>query len=202
MTLYQNIVMDVDPLQSITSLTNKCFIKGDIQQFDPLGQSGKFFFDQICSEQFKNSTDYSKFMETNQKDQDKLKKYVSFLIDTESPVCVAKESSDEVYQSKKKLKFQLSKLNGELVINSYIDIFLYDDGYPPFLVIEEFENLDLYCTYQLEYFLELLKIVNLSVKLGYNNVEKNESIQSVILNVFFSLILKNKLNDQETKELL
>ena len=62
------------------------------------------------------------------------------------------------------------------MINSYIDIFLYDDGYPPFLVIEEFENLDLYCTYQLEYFLELLKIVNLSVKLGYNNVEKNESI--------------------------
>lgn len=53
--LYSCILLDMDPLVSITNFTNRCYLLEDIKTFDVNSESGVIFFDTSSSQQVKNT---------------------------------------------------------------------------------------------------------------------------------------------------
>lgn len=78
------------------------------------------------------------------------------------------------------------------ILKNCIDL-LVQEEYPNQLILKSDTNIsinyNLYAQYQLEFLLSLLKMINYSVDLGYNNLETNIKILHTLPNIFYAMVL-------------
>ncbi|CAD8151578.1 unnamed protein product [Paramecium octaurelia] len=180
--LFCNLYLDIDPLIKVSQFDNKCYLNDDLDQFDIQNQSGVYFYENNASKQLKRNEEYQKFL--NQKEAKAEHQY---------------------------LKLYASKMLSRKQINDvriyYLEIFTQID-YPDHFKVQEFSstliqplkstinniNIDYkrLANYQLQYFLGILQIVKNSIDLGYNQLDENQRIFSILPNIFVALILQQR----------
>ncbi|CAD8133367.1 unnamed protein product [Paramecium octaurelia] len=189
--LFCNLFLDIDPLIKISqnydpfynntqTNTIKCYLSDDIDQFNIQNPSGLYFYENNASKSLKRSDDYQSFLhqkETKAEHQ-QLKLYAAKMLSRshindvrlyylemftkeEYPEHLLIEASYDIFQSKK--SNQLNKQKYDYSRLAYL---------------------------QLHYFLGLLTIIKNSINLGYNQLDENQKIFSILPNIFVGLILQ------------
>ncbi|CAD8139457.1 unnamed protein product [Paramecium pentaurelia] len=190
--LFCNLFLDIDPLikisqnydpfyNNITQInTIKCYLSDDIDQFDIQNPSGLYFYENNASKSLKRSDDYQSFLHSKETkaEHQQLKLYAAKMLSRthindvrlyylemftkeDYPEHLLQEASYDIFKSKK-----LSQNNKQK----------YDYSRLAYL--------------QLHYFLGLLTIIKNSINLGYNQLDENQKIFSILPNIFVALILQ------------
>ncbi|CAD8135704.1 unnamed protein product [Paramecium pentaurelia] len=188
--LFCNLYLDIDPLIKISqnydpfynntqTNTIKCYLSDDIEQFNIQNPSGLYFYENNASKSLKRSDDYQSFLHQ-------------------------KETKAEHQQLKLYAAKMLSRTQVNDVRLYYLEMFTKED-YPEHLLQEA--SYDIFQSkkatinkqkydysrlayLQLHYFLGLLTIIKNSINLGYNQLDENQRIFSVLPNIFVALIIQ------------
>ncbi|CAD8052984.1 unnamed protein product [Paramecium sonneborni] len=188
--LFCNLYLDIDPLIKISQNydpfynnkqrnTIKCYLSDDIDQFNKQDPSGYYFYENNASKSLKRSDDYQSFLHQKEAkaEHQQLKLYAAKMLQRSNvndfrlyylklftsedyPEHLLQEASYDIFQSKK------ATLNKQK----------YDYSRLAYL--------------QLHYFLGLLTIVKNSINLGYNQLDENQKIFSILPNIFVALIIQ------------
>ncbi|CAD8067155.1 unnamed protein product [Paramecium primaurelia] len=184
--LFCNLYLDIDPLIKISQFDNKCYLNDDLDQFDIKNQSGIYFYEKNASKQLKRNEEYKKFLNSNR--------------------AQAKHQYLKLFAQK-----MLSRKQINDVRSYYLQIFA-QIPYPDHFRVLEFNNnifqpsksnieqinIDYkrLANYQLKYFLGILQIIKNSIDLGYNNLQENYRIFSILPNMFVALILQQRQDNK------
>ncbi|TNV75003.1 hypothetical protein FGO68_gene1012 [Halteria grandinella] len=177
--LFCNLYLDIDPLIKVSTFDNKCFLNDDLEQFFIENQSGQYFYENNASKSLRKNQEFKDFL-----------------------------NSKEVQEEHQLLKVYAAKMLKRPSINEvrihYIEIFT-QEQYPDHFKISEFDvsimsslnkkpqmtvDYQRLAQYQLQYFLGILALVKNSINLGYNQLDENRKIFSILPNIFVALILQ------------
>ncbi|CAD8067431.1 unnamed protein product [Paramecium sonneborni] len=169
--LFSSLYFDIDPLTKVSVFENTCYLRQALGDFDKELESGRYFYENISSNNLKQTEPYLNYQQETIRTQENMRELLYL-----------KSFSSHIITSQK-------------YHDIFINLFLQQE-YPQIL-IEDSNNSFNYTQIskmQLKFFFSLIRIIKNSIDLGYNTLNRNREIQQILPNIFFILLIQQNNN--------